>query len=79
MLTRRELGAAFAAAGDLFAIEFGLVRGSAGGTAVVCELLDTTAGMHNIIRVTNTGPVAALDRPKSIDNVHFLVGEANQG
>jgi hypothetical protein len=60
-MTRRELGAAFAAAGDLFAIEFGMVRGSAGGTAIVCELLDTTAGMHNVIKVTNTGPVAALD------------------
>ena len=29
-MTRRELGAAFAAAGDLFAIEFGLMRGYGG-------------------------------------------------
>jgi hypothetical protein len=60
-MTRRELGAAFASAGDLFAIEFGLVRGSASSTAVVCELLDTTVGMHNTIRVINMGPVAVLD------------------
>lgn len=60
-MTRRELGAAFAAAGDLFALEFGLVRGPAGGTSIVCELLDSTAGMFNTIKVVNRGPVTALD------------------
>jgi hypothetical protein len=60
-MTRRELGAAFAAGGDLFAIEFGLLRGAASGTAVVCELLDSTAGMFNTIKVINRGQVAALD------------------
>jgi hypothetical protein len=59
-MTRRELGAAFAAAGDLFAIEFGLTRGY-GGTAVICELVDSVAGVYNTIKVANTGTVSALD------------------
>ena len=59
-MTRRELGAAFAAAGDLFAIEFGLTRGH-GGTAVICELVDSSAGIYNTIKVANTGTVPALD------------------
>jgi hypothetical protein len=59
-MTRRELGAAFAAAGDLFAIEFGLTRGY-GGTAVICELIDSVGGMRNTIKVANTGTVPALD------------------
>jgi len=59
-MTRRELGAAFAAGGDLFAIEFGLTRGY-GGSAVICELLDTTGGMLNTIKVANTGTVPATD------------------
>jgi hypothetical protein len=58
-MTRREIGAAFAE-GHLFAIEFGLTRGY-GGTAVVCELIDSTAGMYNTIKVTNTGALPALD------------------
>jgi Putative DNA-binding domain len=60
-MTRRELGAAFAAAGDLFAIEFGLARGSASGTAVVCELINSIAGADNTIKVANTGAVPVLD------------------
>ena len=55
-MTRREIGAAFAAAGDLFAIEFGLTRGY-GATAVMCELIDRAFTMHSKIKVTNTGAV----------------------
>jgi predicted HTH transcriptional regulator len=51
-MTRRELGGAFAAAGDLFAMEFGLTRGY-GGTAVICELIESTAGVYNTIKVAN--------------------------
>ena len=32
-----------------------------GGTALICDLLDTTAGVFNTITVANTGTVAALD------------------
>jgi hypothetical protein len=60
-MTRRELGAAFAAAGELFAIEFGLTRGYGGGTAVICELIDSMGGTNNTIKVANTGTVPALD------------------
>jgi hypothetical protein len=61
-MTRREIGAAFAAGGEQFAIEFGLARGSGGtGTSVVCELLNSVAGMDNTIRVTNSGTLPALD------------------
>jgi hypothetical protein len=63
-MTRREIRAAFAAAGEQFAIEFGLTRGS-GGTSVLCELLDSAAGVDNTIRVTNSGMLPALD--KTID------------
>jgi Putative DNA-binding domain len=59
-MTRRELGAAFAAGGEQFAIEFGLARGH-GSTGVMCELTDTIAGMRNTIEVTNTGLVPALN------------------
>jgi Putative DNA-binding domain len=59
-MTRRELGAAFAAGGDLFTIEFGLTRGY-GSTAVICELIESAAGMHNEIKIANTGTLPALD------------------
>ena len=58
-MTRRELGAAFAAYGDLFAIEFGLTRASS-GTGVTCELLHSSVTRHTI-KVANTGIVPALD------------------
>lgn len=60
-MTRRELGAAFAAAGDLFSIEFGLTGRSGSGTAVVCELLESIAGQDNKIKVANVGAVPALE------------------
>lgn len=60
-MTRRELGASFAAAGDLFAIEFGLSRGSGIGSSVICELLDSIAGSRNTMKVVNTGTIPALD------------------
>jgi Putative DNA-binding domain len=59
-MTRRELGASFAAGGDSFAIEFGLTRGY-GSSIVTCELIDSTAGMYNEIKVANTGTLPALD------------------
>jgi Putative DNA-binding domain len=60
-MTRRELGATFAAGGDLFAIEFGLARVSGSSSSVVCELLDSFAGSHNNLRVANTGTISAMD------------------
>jgi hypothetical protein len=60
-MTRRELGAAFAAAGELFAIEFGLSQVYGAGTGVRCELIDSKAGIYNVIKVANTGSVSALD------------------
>jgi hypothetical protein len=59
-MTRREIGAAFAAPGEMFAIEFGLMRGS-GGTSVVCDLIESHAGMYNKVRVMNTGTLAASE------------------
>ena len=32
-----------------------------GGTAVICELIDSVGGMHNTIKVGNTGTIPALD------------------
>jgi len=61
-MTRREIGAAFAATGEQFAIEFGLTRGTTGlGALVMCELTNSIAGMDNTIRVTNSGSLPALD------------------
>ena len=60
-MSRRELGAAFAAAGELFAIEFGLSQIYGAGTGVICELLDSIGGQHNKIKIANTGSVPALD------------------
>jgi hypothetical protein len=59
-MTRRELGAAFAAAGDLFAIEFGMTQGQP-GTFVACHLIESTAGTHNRIQVANVGNLPALE------------------
>jgi hypothetical protein len=59
-MTRREIGAAFASAGEMFAIEYGLTRGN-GGTSVVCELIESHAGVYNMIRVMNTGTPAVSD------------------
>lgn len=60
-MTRRELGAAFAAAGDLFAIEFGLTKGYSVGAALICELVGGFGIMDSTIKVVNTGTVPALD------------------
>jgi Putative DNA-binding domain len=59
-MTRREIGAAFASAGEMFTIEFGLTRGS-GGTSLICELIESHAGVYNKIRVMNTGTLAASE------------------
>lgn len=59
-MTRRELGAAFAAAGEMFAIEFGMARGAAGTTSVTCELISIGL-VDNWIKVMNTGLLPALD------------------
>ena len=59
-MTRRELGAAFAAGGDLFAAEFGLMRGY-GDTAVKCELVPPFGSTEWGISVMNSGLMPALD------------------
>jgi hypothetical protein len=59
-MTRREMGAAFAAAGEMFAIEFGLTRGS-GGASLVCDLIESHVGVYNKVRVMNTGTLAASE------------------
>jgi hypothetical protein len=57
-MTRREIGAAFAAAGEVFAIEFGLAQ-SRGGTTVMCEIVKNSDDIY-AIKVTNTGAISAL-------------------
>lgn len=59
-MTRREIGAAFAGGGDLFAVEFGLMRGY-GTTAVKCELVPPFGSTQWGVAVTNTGLLPALD------------------
>jgi hypothetical protein len=59
-MTRREIGAAFAAGGDLFTVEFGLMRGY-GTTAVKCELVPPFGSPQWGVAVTNTGLLPALD------------------
>lgn len=61
-MTRRELGAAFAAGGGLFAIEFGLTHGwDATSTSVVCLSARPFGCPQWGIKVANTGIVAAHD------------------
>ena len=59
-MTRRELGAAFAGGGDLFAVEFGLMRGY-GTTAVKCELVPPFGSNEWGLAVMNVGLLPALD------------------
>jgi hypothetical protein len=59
-MTRRELGAAFARQGDLFAVEFGLMRGY-GTTAVRCELVPPFGSREWGVAVMNVGSLPALD------------------
>jgi hypothetical protein len=59
-MTRRELGAAFAAGGDLFAVEFGLMRGY-GTTEVKCELVPPFGSPEWGVAVMNTGSLPAFD------------------
>ena len=59
-MTRRELGAAFARQGDLFAVEFGLRHGD-GTTGVRCELVPPFGSREWGIAVTNVGSLPALD------------------
>jgi hypothetical protein len=59
-MTRRELGAAFAAGGDLFAAEFGLLRGSS-TTAVKCELVPPFGSREWGVAVMNAGLLPAFD------------------
>jgi hypothetical protein len=59
-MTRRELGAAFASGGDLFAVEFGLMRGY-GTTAVKCELVPPFGYVEWGVAVMNVGLLPALD------------------
>lgn len=59
-MTRRELGAAFARGGDLFAVEFGLMRGY-GTTAVKCELVPPFGSTEWGVAVMNVGLLPALD------------------
>jgi hypothetical protein len=56
-MTRRELGAAFAAGGDLFAVEFGLMRGY-GGAAITCEVVNHYDRMYRI-KIANAGSLPA--------------------
>lgn len=58
-MTRREMGAAFAAAGEQFALEFGLIRGY-GHTSITCDLLDII-GQSGTLRVMNSGIIPALN------------------
>lgn len=66
-MTRRELGAAFAAAGDLFAIEFGLTKGYGVGASVICELIAGFGVTNCTLKVANTGTVPALEI--SVDSI----------
>src|SRR6266571_3787979 len=59
-MTRREIGAAFAAGGDMFAVEFGLMR-SQGTTAVKCELVPPFGYTEWGVAVMNVGLLPALD------------------
>jgi hypothetical protein len=59
-MTRRELGAAFAGGGELFAVEFGLMRGY-GATAVKCELVPPFGYTEWGVAVMNVGLLPALD------------------
>jgi hypothetical protein len=59
-MTRRELGAAFACGGDLFAVEFGLMR-SYGTTAVKCELAPPFGHPNWGVAVMNVGLLPALE------------------
>ena len=59
-MTRRELGAAFAAGGNLFAAEFGLMRAEA-NTAVRCELVPPFGYAEWGVAVINAGLLPALD------------------
>ena len=58
-MTRREIGAAFAATGEVFAIEFGLAQ-ARGGTTVICKIVNNTDDVY-AIKVSNTGTVSALN------------------
>jgi Putative DNA-binding domain len=59
-MTRRELGAAFAGGGDMFAAEFGLSRGY-GTTAVKCELVPPFGSPEWGVAVMNVGLLPARD------------------
>lgn len=59
-MTRREVGAAFAASGEMFALEFGLAS-SLGEGAVTCELTNCIGGQRGDIKVTNGSVIPACD------------------
>jgi Putative DNA-binding domain len=75
-MTRREVGAAFAAGGEMFALEFGLAHAlSAGG--VTCELIKCVGGQTGDIKVTNTGsiPVSNIFIESSVERLHWWSNE----
>jgi hypothetical protein len=57
-MTRREVGAAFAAGGEMFALEFGLAHALSEG-AVTCQLMKCIGGQMGDIKVTNTSSIPA--------------------
>jgi len=59
-MTRREVGAAFAATGEMFALEFGLSHVLSEG-AVTCKLIKSIAGQTGDIKIANTGAIPASD------------------
>src|SRR6266568_239757 len=59
-ITRRELGAALGGGGNLFTVEFGLMRGY-GTTAVKCELVPPFGYTEWGVAVMNVGLLPALD------------------
>jgi hypothetical protein len=75
-MTRRELGAAFAASGNLFAAEFGLMRAEA-STAVRCELVPPFGSPTWGVAVINAGSVPALDI--SIESAKHWLNWADEG
>jgi hypothetical protein len=75
-MTRRELGAAFAAGGNLFAAEFGLMRAEA-NTAVRCELVPPFGSPEWGVAVINAGQMPALD--VSIESIRHRLKWADDG
>jgi Putative DNA-binding domain len=59
-MTRREVGAAFAAFGETFALEFGLAQSLGKGT-VTCELTNCIGGQRGDIKITNAGSIPATN------------------